>query len=304
MSNFNERNHTLVTGEYDRCFWDVMKGCRAVSDTIAKGSDHSGGYYLPSDTEDKLGKAIAKESIFRSLCTVIRAYNGSSRIFAKDCEDFATWVPEGGSIPIYDAADDFTNYPVDTHKLAVFVKLDDAFILDDSFDIKDFLVKRLAKNFARGEDAAFVNGTGENEPIGLLADDDGASIGVTANAITYESITDLYFSLDPEYRSKAVWMMNDTTALAIRRMKDDGGNYIWNHNDNTIFGHPVVISNEMPSAGHGNKPILFGDFSYYWIICRRPVSVRALKEKFITVDQIGYLAMEFMDARLVRHEAI
>ena len=33
---------------------------------------------------------------------------------------------------------------------------------------------------------------------------------------------------------------------------------------------PVVIANDMPSVGSGNTPILFGDFSYYWIICRSP----------------------------------
>ena len=47
-----------------------------------------------------------------------------------------------------------------------------------------------------------------------------------------------------------------------------------------------------------------GDFSYYWIVLRSPVSVRTLKEKFITLDQIGYLAFEFLDAKLIRRKAM
>lgn len=38
------------------------------------------------------------------MATVIKAYNGTSRIFAKDCSDIAAWVPEGGSIPLQDGA--------------------------------------------------------------------------------------------------------------------------------------------------------------------------------------------------------
>ncbi|MGN0156349.1 MAG: hypothetical protein ACI39N_03790 [Lachnospiraceae bacterium] len=37
---------------------------------------------------------------------------------------------------------------------------------------------------------------------------------------------------------------------------------------------------------------------------RRPLSVRALKEKFELYDQTGYLAMEYIDGKLVNREAI
>lgn len=112
MNTFNERDYFTGTAEYDHHFWDVMKGGRNVTDTLFKGSDRvSGGFFLPSGTGDKLDKAIKKESIFRNLATVIHAYNGTTRIYAKDCEDVAAWVPEGGSIPIHDAVSDFTRYP-------------------------------------------------------------------------------------------------------------------------------------------------------------------------------------------------
>lgn len=66
----------------------------------------------------------------------------------------------------------------------------------------------------------------------------------------------------------------------------------------------MIISNDMPSEKSGSIPIVFGDFSYYWIINRSPVSIQTLKEKFVMFDQIGYLAMEFLDAKLIRREAI
>lgn len=111
----------------------------------------------------------------------------------------------------------------------------------------------------------------------------------------------LYFSAKPEYRTHGTWLMNDETAKVLRALKDKDGNYLWNHNSDTIMGRPVNICNAMPSTG---KVIAFGDFSYYWIINRMPISVRALVEVYIMNHQVGYLAHEYLDAKLIRSEAI
>ena len=70
------------------------------------------------------------------------------------------------------------------------------------------------------------------------------------------------------------------------------------------MGKRVVISEFMPSAESGAKPIAFGDFRYYWVVTRRPLSVRCLTEQFVTQNQVGHLAFEFLDGKLVRPEAI
>lgn len=98
--------------------------------------------------------------------------------------------------------------------------------------------------------------------------------------------------------------MNDETAFALRRIKDTDGNYIWNHNNDTILGKEVLISECMPYASAGASPVAFGDFSYYTIVDRDHISVKALREKFARNSQIGYLAVEFLDGKLVRPEAI
>ena len=96
----------------------------------------------------------------------------------------------------------------------------------------------------------------------------------------------------------------EVTALAIRLLKDKDGNPIWNHANDMILGKPVYIDNHMPSAGAGAKPIAFGDFSFYWIVEREPLTVRVLKEKFFEAGQIGYLAYEFLDGKLIQPDAV
>ena len=101
-----------------------------------------------------------------------------------------------------------------------------------------------------------------------------------------------------------MWLMRDETALTLRMLKDSAGNYLWNPSDNTVLGKPVAISCDMPSMEAGAKPVVFGDFSYYWIIDRSPVSIQALKELFVTLDQVDYLATEFLGGKLIRRDAL
>ena len=305
MNTFNEKNYHITTSEYHRSFWNTMRGRKIMDDTVSKGLDKAtGGFSLPLAAEQKFENAIADKSVFRNIATVIKVYSGGNRIFAKNCDDIADFVPESGTIPIYDAAEDFTRHAIDRHKLAVFVKLDEDFVHDAAFNIEDYLIDRFAQDFSAAEDNSFINGTGIDMPTGILDKDSGAEIGVTTADLTFDDVKRLYYSLDKKYRKNAVWLMNDETALALRLLKDDNGNYLWNASDDTILGKPVVISYDMPDIGSGNAPIAFGDLSYYWIIIRSPISIRTLKEKFIVRDQIGYLAFEFLDGKLIRWDAV
>ena len=98
--------------------------------------------------------------------------------------------------------------------------------------------------------------------------------------------------------------MNDETALTLRTLKDNNGNYLWDHGSDTILGKPVEISEYMPNVENGKTPILFGDFRYYWIVLRSPVTVKRITELYVRYDQTGYLAIEFLDGKLIRREAV
>ena len=116
----------------------------------------------------------------------------------------AVWVSEGGTIPITDGMADFSDIALESHKLAVFLKLEDALIRDPYFKVEDYMVKRLAKNFSRAEGNGFINGTGENMPTSILAENSGAEVGVTTSVLTYDDVVKLFFSVKPEYRKHGI----------------------------------------------------------------------------------------------------
>lgn len=302
---YKERQAVCGQPEYDRTFWNYIKGRDYTETALGLGmSTENLSYALPNYADNALEKAIAEKSIFRNIATVHHADGSTPRIIVAESNDIAKFIPEMGSINTKAAAKDFTNISVGRYKLATLLKLSNEFARDAAFDLEHYLIRRLGKAYARAEDAAFVNGTGSEEPTGILDDTNGADIGVTAAEITFDDVIRLFFSVAPEFRKSAVWMMNDETALALRLLKDADGNHLWNQANDTIMGKKVIICNDMPSADSGKKPVAFGDFSYYWIVKRGPITLRRLIELYYLTSQTGYLSYEFLDGKLIRRDAV
>ena len=50
---------------------------------------------------------------------------------------------------------------------------------------------------------------------------------------------DLFYSLKSPYRKNAVWILNDSTIKAIRKLKDNNGQYLWQ--PSLVAGTPDTI---------------------------------------------------------------
>ena len=290
--------------EYHNHFWNYLMGKEGHETFLDLGRKVTGAYAMPTTSSKKFEDKLKAESLFRQLSTVHYAPNGPSSILARVNTDSAEWVGPGGAISAYDAINDFSTYKLNDHKLAVIMQLDASFLHDNHNIFESYFTDRLVKDFAHAEERGFINGTGEDMPTGILAENGGAEVGVTADAITFENVVKLFFSAKPEYRKNGVWLMSSETALVIRSLTDNAGQPLWNHTNDTILGKKVYISEYMPGAESGSKPIAFGDFSYYWIVERTSMTIRTLRERFFETDQIGYLAFELLDGKLIRLEAI
>lgn len=302
---FRDKVLDTANREYVNTFWNAMHGRRDLLDTQEIGMDKgSGMHIMPIGSNQKFTNLMNARSVFRGIATVFETYDSSYKLLAKDCNDYTEWVPETGDIPIVEGAGDFTVTYSQVKKLASIVKLESSFVYDMGFNVENYLIDRLSKTFARGEDSGFINGNGENAAFGILHPEHGAETGTETDSLTFDDINALFFSVDPEYRTNGTWIMNDETALYLRSLKDDSGNYLWRGNEDNLLGRPVRISNFMPNAESGNRPVAFGDFSYYWIIIRRPLLVKVLGEIFAMEGKIGYLATELLDGFLIRKSAV
>lgn len=300
-----------ATDEYKRAFWNSMrnKNSYEIQNALSIGTDSEGGYLVPDEYEKKLVEALEDEVFFRSLATVIKTSSGDRKIPIVTSKGEAAWIDEGGQFPESD--DSFGQTSIGAHKLATMLKVSDELLNDSVFNIEQYISKEFGRRIGTKEEEAFFIGDGTGKPIGIFNKTGGADIGVTAatTSITFDDVMDLYYSLRAPYRNKATWLLNDSTVKAIRKLKDGNGNYIWQPSvregePDRILNRPYRTSIYVPELAAGNRVMAFGDYSYYWIADRQGRSFKRLNELFATTGQVGFLASERVDGKLILSEAV
>ena len=222
----------------------------------------------------------------------------------------ASWVDEGQLIPESD--DSFGQVSIGAYKLAMMIKISEELLQDSVFNIEAHIAKEFARRIGVEEENAFFNGNGSGRPTGIFHSTGGAPVGVTtasSTAFTLDEIMDLFYSLRTPYRNRAVFITNDATMKAIRKLKDGNGQYLWQPSikDGTpdkILNRPIMNSAFVPTIEAEAKIMAFGDFSYYWVADRQGRTFKRLNELFAQTGQVGFLSSQRVDGKLVLPEAI
>nr|DAV59587.1 MAG TPA: major capsid protein [Caudoviricetes sp.] len=295
-----------ATDEYKSSMLTALRtNFRQVSDVLEEGNDANGGYLVPEEYDRRLIDVLDEENIMRTLGTTITT-SGEHKINIAATKPAAAWIEEGAAIQFSDAT--FGQKLLDAHKLHVAIKITDELLYDNAFNLENYIITQFGKALANAEEDAFLNGDGTGKPKGLFQD---AEVGVTTSAasITSDNIIELVYSLKRPYRKNASFIMNDQTIAALRKLKDNNNNYIWQPSyqagePDRLLGYTLHTSAFAPKQAAGAKAIAFGDFSYYNIGDRGVRSLQELKELFAGNGMVGYLMKERVDGLLVLPEAV
>ncbi len=298
----------LASDSYKRAFWDTLRNKHYVDvrNDLSVGADENGGILAPDEYERRLVEALEEENFFRKLATVITTSSGERTIPLVKSKGKAEWIDEGAAYPFSD--DKFEQVTLGAYKLGTMIKISEELLNDSVFNIESYIAKEFGRRIGAAEEEAFIKGDGSKKPTGIFNAE--ADITTAKTAITFDEIMDLYYSLRAPYRSKAVWILNDATISAIRKLKDSNGNYIWQPSvregePDRILNRPYYTSVYAPTAADEGKKILaFGDFSYYWIADRQGRSFKRLNELYAPTGQVGFLASQRVDGKLILSEAV
>lgn len=282
---------------------------RQVSNVLSEGVDANGGYLVPEEYDRRLIDILDEENVMRKLGTRITT-SGEHKINIAATKPAAAWIEEGGALTFGDAT--FDQIILDAHKLHVAIKVTEELLYDNAFNLESYIMQQFGKALANAEEDAFINGTGTGQPLGILAATGGADVGVTAKsatAITADELIDLIYSLKRPYRKSAAFLLNDQTLAAIRKLKDNYGQYLWQPSlqagePDRILGYAAYTSPYFPAVAAGKPAVAFGDFSYYNIGDRGTRSFAELKELFAGNGMVGFVAKERVDGKLVLPEAV
>ena len=313
----NGGNENVKTGrasdEYRTNFWNVMRSKAPmpnVLNALQIGTDSEGGYLVPDEFEHTLVQALEDENIFRQMAKIIQTSSGDRKIPVVASKGTASWIDEEGAFTESDDA--FGQVSIGAYKLGTLIKVSEELLNDSVFDLESYISTEFARRIGAKEEEAFFTGNGTGKPLGILATTGGAETGVTsaaATAVTADEPFDLFYSLMAPYRKNAFGVLNDSTVKAIRKLKDQNGQYLWQPSmvagtPDTILGRPVKTSAYMPALAAGSKSIAFGDFGYYWIADRQGRSFKRLNELYAANGQVGFLASQRVDGKLILPEAI
>ena len=315
-SKGTEEKTGRASAEYKRSFWNAMR-TRAgegldpvVRNALQIGTDTEGGYLVPDEFERNLVEALEEENIFRRLANVITTSSGDRKIPVVASKGTASWIDEEGAIPESD--DSFGQVSIGAYKLGTLIKVSEELLNDSVFNLESYISREFARRIGNKEEESFFGGDGSGKPTGILAATGGAQLGVTtagATAITLDEVLDLFYSLKAPYRNKAVFVMNDSTVKAIRKLKDSQGQYLWQPSiqagtPDTILNRPLYTSSYVPAIAAAAKTVAFGDFSYYWVADRQGRVFKRLNELYAATGQVGFIATQRVDGKLILPEAI
>ena len=281
---------------------------RAIQELRAAGADAAnvsnvaadGGFLVPENWSDFVSATELFKSDIEKVATVLRTSNGQPFNLPATDDTGVVAAILGQATAVTRKDMEFTNVKFDPFTYSSgLVQVSNQLMSDNAFDLSSFVGNLLAQRLNRGINGGLTTGAGDaNAPQGIVT---GSSLGKTAAAVaavTIPEVMDLFYSVDVSYRNapNAGFMMNSTTAKAIRVLgfgeTNDFPAYVPGMSvgePDMLFGKPVYINEDMASLGTGNKTIIFGDLSQYYVHEAGGVQILRLNECYADALSTGFI---------------
>ena len=297
-----------ASNAYKEDFGAHLRGKRPVHNVLSEGVQADGGYLVPEEFERQIVTGLDEANVVRSLAKVITT-SAERKIPVAATHSAAQWTAENGAYT--ESNPTFDQKTIDAYKLTDLVKVSIELLQDSMFDLESYIAAEFSRAFGIAEEQAFCVGTGTNQPTGIFTAS-GGTVGVTAaanNAITADELISLVYALKSPYRRNAKFLMNDATVSMIRKLKDNNGAYLWQPSiqagePDRLLGYELYTSPYVPTAAAGALTVAFGDFKNYWIADRAGRTVQRLNELYSTNGQVGFVATERVDGKVILPEGI
>jgi len=195
---------------------------------------------------------------------------------------------------------------LNTYKFGQLVRVSNELVSDAAFDISSWLGGDLGYALGRVVDADLVVGTGTNEPTGmtiLAGAGTNAPIktGGSLIAPTVEKFIDLQYSVADSVRQRGSFLMHDSVAGSIRKLRDGAGGtigaFLWepsltsglqNGQPDRFLGSPVFSDVNCAQAGSNAILATYGDFSEYVIRTVGNPVIESDASRYFDTDETGF----------------
>ena len=239
------------------------------------------GYAITPTMNEIISKNIFNQSPIRRSAKIVNISRENIDIATYTNDIVVSW---GDERQVAQETDAFSKKVIQICDLTAQPKITQRMIDDSEIDHEAWIAELLSDVFSSQEDKAFLYGTGNNQPKGILSYDEN-EIERIQNAgsnekVSFESLLQLQASLDGKYEKNGdnIFLTSKQILAQIRSIKDGSGQYIWTPGalfggKDIIFGTPIYASSEMTTAN--GDAVIYGNLRKgYQIVDRADIKIQ------------------------------
>jgi len=269
-----------------------------------------GGYLAPPEYVEDIIKRITEMTPLRQFARVRQTSREAIEIPTRTDLAGSFWVGECATLPPSQSA--YGLEVIKVNKLGINTIATVEMLTDAAFNMDAEIQSDAVESMSFAEGEVFVNGTGANQPQGILADSDVETIfngGVAPTSqINLDALIEMRGSLKTGYNG--AYFANRRTIANMRLQQDGTGRYLMDFFTQTgvpatIFGDPLVETPALPDIAAGSFPLLYGDMNKgYTIVDGEQISV--IRDNFTLADQgkVKFIWFRRVGGQVVLPEAI
>ena len=292
----------------ERAFENYIRGVvseeRAGDINMTSGDN---GALIPSSIVNKIIKKVYDICPIYQLAT---RYNVGGTLNIPSYDDTSQSITMAYATEFTDlesTSGKFTSIELKGFLAGALTKVSKSLVNNSQFDIVSFVVSAMADAISRWIEKELLNGT--NEKVEGLSGVSKTVDSAASTAVTADELIDLQEAVPDMFQGPAVWIMNKATRTAIRKLKDNDGNYILNKDVTarwgyTLFGKDVYTSDNMSEMAAGKTAIYYGDMSGLAVKLSEAVNIEILREKFATQHAIGVVGWIEIDSKVENKQKI
>lgn len=180
-------------------------------------------------------------------------------------------------------------------------KVPKTLVNNSDFALTEFIVNKMAESIARWIEKELLCGT--TSKITGLSTATQVVTAAAATAITADELIDLQEMIPDVYQPGSIFVMNRATRTAIRKLKDNDGNYLLNKDATskwgyTLFGADVYVSDNMPAMASEAAAVYYLNPTGLAVKLPEDINIEVLRERFADQHCLGVIGWLEIDSKI------